>query len=140
MNPVKQMKIVHFGTYSTLEGYPRNTVIARALQIAGAEIIECHHESWGDSTTRAQEALNILSALSKVAKLIFIWFSLSWKYLFHTPDHDLILVGYPGHLDVFIAKALGLIRSKPVAFDVFLSLYEAIVEDRKLVKSNSLKA
>jgi glycosyltransferase involved in cell wall biosynthesis len=114
--------------------------MAKALQMAGVEIIECHQEFWGDSRTRAQEARSLFAAVSKVAQLLLVWFLLFWKYLFRTPAHDLILVGYPGHLDVFLAKILGLIRSKPVIFDVFLSLYEAIVEDRKLVEPKSVKA
>ena len=51
-----------------------------------------------------------------------------------------MLVGYPGHIDVFIAKFLGWLRSKPVVLDAFLSIYEAVTEDRKILGHHSFRA
>ena len=134
------MRIVHFGTYSTAQGYPRNSVTARALESAGATVIECRRDAWGDSKSRVKDATSAVSAFARFARLIWAWVSLSLQYLIKTPDHDIVIVGYPGHLDVFVAKLLARIRSKPVALDAFLSLYEAIVEDRELAKAGSIKA
>jgi len=134
------MKIVHFGTYSTSEGYPRNSVVAGALKEAGAEVVQCHREAWGDSEARVQGVTSLFEGIKAVLRLVTAWVPLSWQYLTRTPGHDLVIVGYPGHLDVFCARVLAALRSKPVVFDAFLSLYEAVVEDRKLVAPDSLKA
>lgn len=134
------MKIVYFGTFSTAEGYPRNDVVAAAIEAAGSSIINCRRDAWGDAASRAREAKSFLAAAARLMKLLAAWSSLAVEYLFRVPDHDLILVGYPGHLDVFIAKILGSIRRKPVVLDAFLSLHEAIVDDRKIAAPRSIKA
>jgi glycosyltransferase involved in cell wall biosynthesis len=49
---------------------------------------------------------------------------------------DLLLVGYPGQFDLWAAKRHGL----PVAFNAMVSLYEALVEDRRRFRPGSLPA
>ncbi len=136
----KKFRVVHFGTYSMKEGYPRNSVIEKAIEATGAEVIRCHRDSWGNASSRTRDITSVAAGITRILRLITAWFSLSWEYLTNTPDHALVLVGYPGHLDIFIAKILGRIRSKPVVLDAFLSVYEAVVEDRKLADKHSLKA
>jgi glycosyltransferase involved in cell wall biosynthesis len=134
------MRIVHFGTYSMKEEYPRNLVITKSLQAVGVDVIPCHQETWGNTAERVRGVTNIYETLKNFFRIIKAWAILTRKYLFHTPDHDLVLVGYPGYLDIFLARLLATIRSKPVVLDAFLSLYEAVVEDRKLLPPHSLKA
>src|SRR3990172_8876795 len=55
-------------------------------------------------------------------------------------NYDVLIVGYAGHIDIFLAKILNLFRKKPLIFDAFLSLYDTAVMDRKIVSRNSLKA
>jgi glycosyltransferase involved in cell wall biosynthesis len=50
------------------------------------------------------------------------------------------MVGYLGHFDMFLARPLASIRRKPLFFDAFLSLYDTVVMDRKLLKPESLPA
>jgi len=133
------MKVVYFGTYSTREGYPRNAVVAKSLEAAGVQVIPCHCEAWGDTAARERGVTDIFAAAKTLFSITKAWLSLTWKYLVRTPDHDLVIVGYPGYLDIFLARVLGAIRSKPVVLDAFLSLYEAVVEDRKLAGPRSVK-
>ena len=134
------MKIVHFGTFSTSEGYPRNVVVAGALEDAGAQVIQCHRKVWGDRESRAGGVTDFFTAVRIILRVAVAWILLAFQYLIRTPDHDLVLVGYPGHLDIFLARILAALRSKPVVLDAFLSLYEAVVEDRKLVAPGTIKA
>jgi glycosyltransferase involved in cell wall biosynthesis len=53
---------------------------------------------------------------------------------------DLLLVGFPGHADVPVARLVGLRRRVPVIFDAFVSLYETDVEDRQLTRPGSVRA
>ena len=134
------MRIVHFGTYSMKEGCPRNVVIAKSLQAAGVDVIPCHHEAWGNTAERVRGVTNIYETLKIFFRIIKAWAVLTRQYLFHTPNHDLVLVGYPGYFDIFLARLLAGIRSKKVVLDAFISLHEAVVEDRKLLPPHSLKA
>jgi len=51
-------------------------------------------------------------------------------------DYDVMIVGYTGHLDIFLARLLN--RRRPLVFDAFLSLREALVEDRRLFRAGGL--
>lgn len=53
---------------------------------------------------------------------------------------DSIFVQFPGHLNMPIAWILGKIYKKPIVFDVFISLYDTYIFDRKIAKPKSLKA
>lgn len=134
------MKITYFGTFSKGEGYPRNAMILEGLRSAGAQVEECHFPLWRGTSEKERSVTSFLGGMKVVFRFFLAWFVLTFKYLFYTKPHDLILVGYPGHLDVFLAKLLGFIKRKPVVFDAFISLYEAVVEDRALVHPYSLRA
>jgi glycosyltransferase involved in cell wall biosynthesis len=53
---------------------------------------------------------------------------------------DAVLVGFPGHSDVALARVLAAPRRIPVLLDAFVSLYETSVEDRGLSGPRSLQA
>ena len=44
------------------------------------------------------------------------------------PDYDLLLVGYPGQFDVFLARILSLLKGRPLGWDVFMSIYLIALE------------
>ena len=49
-----------------------------------------------------------------------------------TSTADVVIVGYPGHLDMAAARRAA--RGKPVVFNPLVSLEDTIVEDRRLVR------
>ena len=73
------------------------------------------------------------------AKLALAYAKLCFRYLL-APPHDIVLVGYLGHFDVFPARVLSWLRRKPLVFDAFVSLYDTSVEDRKVFRRGSLSA
>src|SRR3546814_2736697 len=50
----------------------------------------------------------------------------------------MLLISYPGLVDVFVALAIARARRIPIVWDVFLSLYDTICEDRRLIAPGSL--
>ena len=52
---------------------------------------------------------------------------LLWKYL-HVKEYDVLMVGYPGQFDVFLARKLAWLRGKPLVWDVFMSIYLVALE------------
>lgn len=130
------MKICYFGTYDRKR--PRNRIVIQGLKENGIEVIECHFSIWGNIEDKSQ----IKSPARKLA--VFIRFLLSWivlsvKYLFLKP-HQAVVVGYFGHLDMLPAKLLCILKNRPLYFNAFLSLYDTMVEDRKVLHANSLLA
>ena len=53
-------------------------------------------------------------------------------------DADVLIVGYPGHLDMLAAKRIA--RDRPVVFNPLVSLEDTMVSDRRLVKHGSPSA
>lgn len=133
------MKICYFGTYCTQEGYPRNNVIIKGLRKNGIEVIECHVELWKGYGDKARVIKTIFHNVKLIARIFHSYFLLVIKFFF-IRDFDIVLVGYPGFIDIFLAKCLTIFRRRPLVFDAFISLYDTLVGDRKMVGSNSFKA
>ncbi len=69
----------------------------------------------------------------------FVYLLLIIRYLY-TWHYSVLLVTYMGHIDLPIAKLLSMIRSKPLIFDSFISLYDTVVNDRKMIRPESYTA
>jgi glycosyltransferase involved in cell wall biosynthesis len=54
------------------------------------------------------------------------------------PDADVLIVGYPGHLDMLAAKRAS--RGRPIVFNPLVSLEDTMIDDRQLVSAGSLRA
>ena len=70
--------------------------------------------------------------LRPLARWLLSYPALIWRYL-RLPKHDVVVIGYMGHLDVLVLWPFAKLRGVPVSWDAFLSLYNTIVEDRKIV-------
>ncbi|MFO7698417.1 MAG: hypothetical protein R6X16_14860 [Anaerolineae bacterium] len=77
---------------------------------------------------------------SKLAfRTVWAYARLLVKY-FVAGRHDILMVGYAGHTDVFPARLLSWLSRRPLVFDAFLSFHETVVDDRRLVAADSLLA
>jgi glycosyltransferase involved in cell wall biosynthesis len=130
------MRIVFWGTYDT--GKPRVRILLRGLKESGVDVIECHKTVWKDIEDKSQ-LKNPFKKAFIFLKWIFSYPSLIFQYL-SAPSHDLVFIGYIGHLDVIIIKFFAWLRGAPVVWDAFLSIYNTVVEDRKIVAKNSIAA
>ena len=124
------MRICFFGTYILGKGYPVNQTILQALRAGRFEVVECHADLWKNPQGRWSSLNWLLSP--------FFWFHTLWAYLklifkyYKIGPYDLMVVGYLGHQDIFLARLLNLLKGRPVVLIAFNSLYETVVQDRKL--------
>lgn len=127
--------VCYFGTYES--DYDRNRIVKDALRAEGVRVLECHEpllEARRDKTGALGRDLVGLAARGARA-----YARLVARYL-AMPDHDAVVVGYLGHLDVLVAAALARLRGKPLIFDAFISLSDTLVEDRGLLRRGSVPA
>ncbi len=127
------MRVCFFGTYTMEEGYPVNRTVFQGLRAAGIEVVECRADLWKAPRQRWSGKGWFFSPLFWTRGLIQ-YIKLIFKF-FRMGPYDVILVGYLGHQDVFLARMLRVFRRKPVAFVAFNSLYETLVEDRAIFKA-----
>lgn len=139
MSVNKIERICYFGTYSMEEGYPRNRVMIEGLRKNGVEVTECHEDFWKD-TSQKLEGVKAGSGIVKMLYRLLLTYSKLISKFRRVGYYDALIVGYAGHIDIFLAKVLNLFRRKPVIFDAFFSLYDTAVMDRKIVRYGSIKA
>lgn len=118
-----------WGTYDT--GKPRTRILRAALSEAGVELFEIHAEVWRGIEDKSQ-----VTGLPSRLKILLSWLAsyprLLLRYI-RAPQHDAVIVGYLGHLDVLVLWPFARLKGKPIVWDAFLSLYDTVVLDRKLV-------
>ena len=131
------MRVCMFGTYEA--AYDRNQVLMRGMREAGIEVVECHVPLWETMRYKTSAFKGPAQYVVIAAKLALAYVQLGFRYLL-APPHDVVLVGYLGHFDVFPARLLSWLRRKPLVFDAFVSLYDTSVEDRKVFRRGSLSA
>ncbi|TFH43913.1 MAG: hypothetical protein E4H01_11420, partial [Lysobacterales bacterium] len=113
-------RICYFGTYR--DEYPRNQIMIEGLRRNGIQVIECHAKLWHSFQDRHQVALHGWWRPRFLARLMRAYLKLIWKFI-HLPEFDVLVVGYPGQLDVFLAKFLCVWTRKPLVWDIFMSIY-----------------
>lgn len=130
------MRILCWGTYDTTK--PRARILLEGLRLAGAQVEECHADIW-----RGVEDKSQVHGWGQRASILLRWLfaypRLAWRLARH-PKPDLILVGFPGVLDILVAAPIARMRSIPLVWDMFMSLYDTVVVDRKLLKPSSVSA
>jgi glycosyltransferase involved in cell wall biosynthesis len=126
-----------FGTYEA--GYDRNQILMRGFRETGVDVYECHEPVWESMRYKTTAIEGPLQYVRVLAKLALAYTKLCYRYL-TAPAHDVVLVGYLGHFDVFPARVLSWLRRKPLVFDAFVSLYDTSVEDRRVFSKGSVPA
>ncbi len=135
----RELRVCYFGTYSMEEGYPRNRVIIEGLKKNGVNVTECHEDFWKDTSQKLEGVKAGRGLIKPLFRLLITYSKLISKFR-QIGYYDALIVGYAGHIDIFLAKLLNLFRKKPVIFDAFLSLYDTAAMDRKIVHPRSFKA
>ncbi len=118
------MRVLYFGTYE--REYPRNAQVISCVRGAGVEVLERHLPLWEGARHKFSPGAGaVVRAVAAEARLAFT----------SLPDADVLIVGYPGHLDMLAATRMG--RRLPVVFNPLVSLEDTMVDDRRLVKRGS---
>src|SRR2546430_12319186 len=111
------MRVLYFGTYE--RDYPRNAQVISCLRRAGVDVTEHHIGVWEGRRQSWRVGPGTITALA-AAEL----------RLLRRPraDFDVLVVGYPGHLDLTAARhAAG---ERPVVFNPLVSLADTFVGER----------
>jgi len=131
-NDLSVLKICYFGTYRA--EYSRNRILISGLRRVGVEVFECHERLWYGIDDRVQIVNGGWKKPSFWIRVFTTYFKLLQRFR-HIPKFDVLIVGYPGHFDIFLARILSWIVKKPLVWDVFMSIY-LIALERNLDRNN----
>ncbi|MDF1666821.1 MAG: glycosyltransferase [Planctomycetota bacterium] len=131
------MRVCFWGTFD--RDYSRHQILAKGLAENGVELLYCHEAVWQKSADKTKAYKGAFGKLVLAFQLAFAYLKLTLRYLF-MPRHDIILVGFLGHFDMFLARFLASLFGRKLVFDVFISLYDTSVHDRALTKDGGFWA
>ncbi|MGE5221221.1 MAG: glycosyltransferase family 4 protein [Omnitrophica WOR_2 bacterium] len=121
----RPLRVCFFGTYR--EEYSRNRILIDGLRCAGVEVIECHERLWHGIEDRVQAASGGWLNPAFAWRLLRTYLRLL-RWHARMGDYDALVIGYPGQLDVFLGRILSWRRRKPMAWDIFMSIYLISIE------------
>jgi len=124
------LTICYFGTYR--KNYARNALLIEGLIQNGVHVIECHQTLWRGVEDRVNAASGGWKSPAFLLRVLKSYTQLLMDFI-KLPDYDAMVVGYPGHFDVFLARVFAWLRRKPLAWDVLNSIY-LISKERSLDK------
>jgi glycosyltransferase involved in cell wall biosynthesis len=128
------LRVCYFGTYR--QEYSRNQIMIEGLRRAGVEVVECHESLWRGVEDRVQAASGKWIRPEFLRRFFHTYWTLLKKYR-KIGDYDILVAGYPGQMDVFMARLLTWLRHKPLVWDIFMSIYLISLE-RGLEKESRL--
>lgn len=126
--PARLLRVCYFGTYRAK--FVRNSILIDGLRAQGVTIIECHSPLWRGISDREEVASGAWRSPAFWWRIVVAYLRLLRRYYAVGP-YDVMLIGYPGHFDVYLARLLTKLRRRPLALDVLMSLH-LIAEERGL--------
>ena len=122
------LKVLYFGTYRS--NYSRNQIMINGLRLNGVIVIEAHAQLWRGIGDRVNLASGGWSSPKFWWRLFKAYARLLIAFA-KARDYDVIVIGYPGQFDIFLAYVLRYFHRKPICWDILMSIYLVAVE-RKL--------
>jgi len=129
------LRVCYFGTYRS--EYSRNRILMEGLRRNGAEVIECHIPLWTGIEDRVETVESGWKHPRFWLRVVGVYVALLRRYWQIGGAYDVLVVGYPGQLDVFLARLLSWLHRKPLVWDIFMSIY-LIARERGLDGSSQL--
>lgn len=127
------MRVLVAGTYDP--NFARNRTLLRHLSRIGADVELCNHHFWGGKRHEILDRSKAKLAIAAVVAYARLLIGLVGALARRRPD--VVLVAYPGHFDMPLVGVVCRLFRVPVVFDIFISLRDTIVDDRKLVSGSS---
>jgi len=132
----KTNTVVFLGCYD--RGKPRVKLLIDGATAVGIVVHECHADIWNDIDDKAQAR-----SIIRIVRYIFRWILsrpvLLVSYL-RAPPHRAVVVPYPGLLDALFFYPAIKLRGAKLYLDAFISIYDTVINDRKLVNKKSVVA
>ena len=125
----RELQLMCWGTYDT--GKPADARLREGPRENGVRLSECHAPVWKGVEDKSQ----VKGAWNK-AQLLARWgssYPALLRAFWRAPRPDLVLVGFPGVCDVLALAPLARARKVPIVWDMFMSLYDTVVNDRQLL-------
>lgn len=119
------MRVCYFGTYRT--EYSRNRIMIEGLRRNGVAVVECQESLWTGIEDRVVAASGGWLRPRFWVRVARTYIKLLLKYRQVGP-YDILIVGYPGQFDVFLARLLSWWRKRPLVWDIFMSIYLIALE------------
>lgn len=123
------MRVVLWGTCDLSK--PRVRILRDGLRANGVEVIECHVDIWSGIRDKSQ-VRGAFRWIRLLGHILISYPRLIWRYL-RLPPHDWVLLGYPAVVDIFAIRLFAWLRGTRIAMDWFLSAYDTVVLDRRMV-------
>ena len=124
------LRVCYFGTYRA--NYSRNQILQKGLKAQGVQVYECHATLWRGIEDRVEQASGGWISPTFWFRALRAYLQLLREHR-RIPEYDVMLLGYPGQFDTFLGRMLARRRRKPMALDLYMSLY-LIAEERGLVE------
>jgi glycosyltransferase involved in cell wall biosynthesis len=124
-------RILAAGTYDP--AFARNRRLVALLEHAGHQVDTCQVDVWGDQRYEIPQSRK----LKVLLRAVLGYPKLLWRFL-RASHADAVLVLYPGSFDMLVLAPLARLRRMPVMFNAFISLYDTVVDDRKLASAGSM--
>ncbi|MCP4578566.1 MAG: glycosyltransferase family 4 protein [Deltaproteobacteria bacterium] len=136
------IRILFFGIYSKRAEYPRTNNLIKAFEACGAEVVECRYHMASSFKERFRSATTFFGALRYGTQILASFFSLSVQYLKIPSPIHVIFVAHPGYFHCQLARLLCAFKNRRAAilYDVFFSLYDSMVHDRRLLSPKGAPA
>jgi len=119
------LRVCYFGAYRA--NYSRNQIMIEGLRRNGVEVVECHEQLWRGIEDRVQLTSGGWLRPGFWWRVLRTYARLLRRYR-RVGDYDVLIVGYPGQFDVFLARLLSRLRHRPLVWDVFMSIYLIALE------------
>ena len=122
-------RLTFWGTYDLSK--PRTRILLDGLRKQSVEVLELHARIWPDHADKSQLSMRSFAVAT-------IWALLCYPALiirlFRSPRDAVLVVPYLGALDVLMLWPFAKLRGQRIVWDMFLSLYDTVVNDRKMVR------
>lgn len=129
------MKVCYFGTYRA--SYSRNRIMIEGLRRSGVTVVECHAPLWHGIEDRVATVRGGWKRPAFWWRIVLAYTRLLAQFWPQRNDFDVIVCGYPGQFDVYLARLLSWWTHTPLVWDVFMSIY-LIALERKLDAGNGI--
>jgi glycosyltransferase involved in cell wall biosynthesis len=121
----RPLHVCYFGTYR--ENYSRNQMMIAGLRLNGVVVTECHQTLWHGIEDRVRVVSGDWLKPSFWWRIVSTYWRLLVSYR-RIGDYDVLVVGYPGQFDIFLARILSWLKHRPLVWDVFMSVYLISIE------------
>ena len=132
----KQLTVCFFGSYDRT--FTSNIIVKKGLELQGVRVVEVMHHVLVSELNKPSD-MGIIPLFKRVLKKAGIF----KEIVVHMRDlqkSDVLYVGYPGHLDVYLAWVVARLFGCKLVFNPLVVFYTGFVDDQGILKPGSFMA